>query len=91
MSNETERDPKQQQGMHNPAGPVNTSDTKTNPSPGNRSQGRHPEDISKKNSNTTVSKRLGLLQVFSSSFRYSTTLVVMTFLQLHNRRQQLAS
>jgi hypothetical protein len=48
MSNETERDPKQQQGKHAPAGPVNTSDTKTNPSPGNQSQGRHPEDISKK-------------------------------------------
>jgi hypothetical protein len=49
MSNETERDPKQQQGKHDPAGPVNTSDTKTNPPPGNQSQGRHPEDISKKN------------------------------------------
>jgi hypothetical protein len=49
MSNQTERDPKQQQGKNDPAGPVNTSDTKTNPSPGNQSQGRHPEDISKKN------------------------------------------
>jgi hypothetical protein len=49
MSNETERDPKQQQGKHDPAGLPNTSDTKTNPSPGNQSQGRHPEDISKKN------------------------------------------
>jgi hypothetical protein len=49
MSNQTERDPKQQQGKNDPAGPVNPSDTKTNPSPGNQSQGRHPEDISKKN------------------------------------------
>ena len=31
MSNEAERDPKQQQGKHDPAGPVNPSDTKTNP------------------------------------------------------------
>ena len=50
MSNETERHPKQQQqGKHDPAGPVNTSDTKTNPSSGNQSQVRRPEDISKKN------------------------------------------
>jgi hypothetical protein len=49
MSNQTERDPKQQQGKNDPDGPVNPSDTKTNPSPGNQSQGRHPEDISKKN------------------------------------------
>jgi hypothetical protein len=50
MSNETERDPKQQhqQGKHDPAGPVAPSD-KANPSPGNQSQGRHPEDVSKKN------------------------------------------
>jgi hypothetical protein len=50
MSNEAERDPKQQhqQGKHEPAGPVNTSDTKTNPSPGSQGQGRHAGDISKK-------------------------------------------
>jgi hypothetical protein len=48
MSNEAERDPKQQV-KHDPAGPVNTSNTKSNPSPGNQSQGRHPEDMSKKN------------------------------------------
>jgi hypothetical protein len=48
MSNELERDPRQQ-GKHDPARPANTSDTKNNPSPGNQSQGRHPQDISRKN------------------------------------------
>ena len=48
MSNETERNPKQQ-GKHDPAGPANTSDTTNTPSPGNQSQGRHPQDSSKKN------------------------------------------
>jgi hypothetical protein len=48
MSNETESDPKQQ-GKQDPTGKVNTSDTKTNPSPENQSQGNRPQDISKKN------------------------------------------
>jgi hypothetical protein len=51
MSNEAEKDPKQekqQQGQQNPTGSVNPSDTKTNPSPGNQSSNR-PQDISKKN------------------------------------------
>jgi hypothetical protein len=52
MSNEAERDPqqpKQQQDKHDPTGSVNTSDTKTNPSPENQGQGNRPQDISKKN------------------------------------------
>jgi hypothetical protein len=59
MSNEAERDPKQQQGKHDPAGPVNPSDTKTNPLPGSQSQRRHPEDISKKNSAQDSDSRHG--------------------------------
>jgi hypothetical protein len=47
MSNETESDPKQQQGKQDPTGSVNTSDKKTNPTPEN--QGNRPQDISKKN------------------------------------------
>jgi hypothetical protein len=48
MSNESERDP-QQQGKQDPTGKVNTSDTKTKPSPENQGQGNRPQDISKKN------------------------------------------
>jgi hypothetical protein len=52
MSNEAEKDPKQQQqqqGQQNPTGAVNTPDTKTNPSPGNQGQSNRPQDSSKKN------------------------------------------
>jgi hypothetical protein len=51
MNNETGRDPqqqKQQQGKHLPTESGNTSDTKTNPLPGNPSH-NNPQDISKKN------------------------------------------
>jgi hypothetical protein len=49
MNNETESDPKQQQGKQEPTGSVNTSDKKTNPSPENQVQGNRPQDISRKN------------------------------------------
>jgi hypothetical protein len=48
MSNEAEKDPKQQTQQQDPTGSVNPSDKKTNPSPGNQSSNR-PQDISKKN------------------------------------------
>jgi hypothetical protein len=48
MSNETESDPKQQQGKQAPTGSVNTADKKTNPSPENQGRGNRPQDISKK-------------------------------------------
>jgi hypothetical protein len=48
MSNEAEKDPKQQKEQQDPIGSANPSDTKTNPSPGNQS-GNRPQDISRKN------------------------------------------
>jgi hypothetical protein len=48
MSNEAEKDPKQQK-QQDPTGSVNPSDKKTNPSPGNQSQSNPPQDISRKN------------------------------------------
>jgi hypothetical protein len=49
MSDETESDPKQQQGKQKPSGSVNTSDKKTTPSQENPGQGNRPQDITKKN------------------------------------------
>jgi hypothetical protein len=50
MSSEAERDPTHQKpSQQDPAGSVNPSDRKTNPSPGNQSQSDPPRDISKKN------------------------------------------
>ena len=52
MTNEAEKDPKQQKqqpGQQAPTGSVNTPDTKTNPSPGNQGQSNRPQDMSKKN------------------------------------------
>ena len=63
MGNESEKNPhqqKQQQGQQDPTGSVNTSDTKTNPSPGNQSQSNPPQDISKKNPSQDSELTVGL-------------------------------
>jgi hypothetical protein len=57
MSNEAEKDPKQQK-QQDPTGSVNPSEKKTNPSPGNQSN--PPQDISRKNpSQDSDSERQG--------------------------------
>jgi hypothetical protein len=50
MNNESEKlHSKQEEGMRTPTGSADSSDTKGNPSQGNRSESNPPKDISKKN------------------------------------------